>query len=126
MALVLTGAFSFSVPLNGAPGRTAKIFRGQSVDHLDLTEGQRAHLKSLTVRGASRRVIPIFSELQAAPGASNRHKVGGKVSKESMKSQSEATHAAEAELAVKAEAPAEEAPKAEAPAEAKKAKKSKK
>jgi len=145
MALVLTGANSYTVVHTDDSGipRRVNILRGQSVDGLNLGAEQVEKLKTLSVRGAARRVVPMFTELDHVPGPHHRHSVGGKISNDRMKAQKEASDAAveaavevevvaEAEVTEVAEAVAEpvveEAPKEEPAkkAPAKKAKKSKK
>lgn len=120
MALVLAGLASYGLVYTDESGvtRRVNVKRGQDVSVLGLPDDVVAQLKSMTVRGASRRVVPVFVEMGEAPGSEGRHTQGGKVSNVNFKQQAAEKKAEEEAIAIEpaVEAPAE--PAVEAPAEA--------
>jgi hypothetical protein len=108
----------------GRPHRT-RIRRGQSVDAFNLSDEALGELKA-AVGFSEQGYVRLFTELEAAPGWSDRHAQAGTIGNNKVKEQKVEAEKAAAELAqVEAEVPAapvEEKPKAaKAPAKKKSA-----
>ena len=129
MALVLTGAISYSVPYldeNGIEQRI-NVRRGQSVDSLNLSKNQVEILKA-SLGHDGNGYVPLFVELEAEQEFTGRYTGSGRISGAQMVAASEEEVVAEV-VAEAVEAPAVEVVAeavVEAPAKKASAKKAKK
>jgi hypothetical protein len=105
MSLVLVGANSYSVVYVDEEGveRRAMVKKGQTIDGLPLSDSELEELKSAFLLNGN-TPVPVFVELEHAPGHPSRHMQAGTIGNHAIKEQKAA---AEAELGTAPEAPVE-------------------